>query len=293
MVYFYPYGFNLPQVTQHLNNYINMITSEGLNSGLNPAAEPHVFNNNREINKTTMKPVSRSEEWKIARGTARAHQKEIEKVKNVNMHDMLRDEAEDEEFFATMHEEDVTSDAETLKDDDDDEKEHYESEKSSIIGFNALTDDEEEDHWAEWDAEDDLDAVCNESEEDKDIENDVKLKKKLLDSNKVDIEKKDVANVTNILNEKSKSTTVCDNNSSKQQKDHEKDAHDKELFDNTIALKNNFKLLNDCVVNDHKEFVDETFKKIVELTKTMMIVWINSKICVVNGLNAATKHAGM
>ena len=39
----------------------------------------------------------------------------------------------------------------------------------------------------------------------------------------------------------------------------------KELTDNTIVLKNNFKLLNDCVTKKHKEFVDETFKKTLEL----------------------------
>ena len=76
-----------------------------------------------------------------------------------------------------------------------------------------------------------------------------------------------MANVKSVLNEKSKRTTVCSNNSSEQQKDHEKDAHNKELFDNTIALKNNFKLLNDHVTNNLKEFVDEMFKKTLELEK--------------------------
>ena len=147
------------------------------------------------------------------------------------MCDMLRDEAEDEEFFETMHEEDVKSEAETLEDDDDDEEEHHESEKSSSNAFNVLTDDEEEDYWSEWDAEDDVDAVCDESEEDEDIDNDVKLEKKLVDNNKVDIEKKEMANVKSVSNDKQK-----------------------DLSDNTIALKSDFKSLNDHMTNEHKEF---------------------------------------
>ena len=104
-------------------------------------------------------------------------------------------------------------------------------------------------------------AVYKESEENEDIDNDVKLKK-LLNSNKVDVEKNDIENVKSVSNEKQKRTTVCKNNSLDQQKDYEKNECKKKLSYNTIALKINFKVLNDYITNEHKEFVNETFKMI-------------------------------
>ena len=48
-MHFYPHGFNLPQVVQNLNNYINALQFENNMKRLNPKAEPHACNNSVKL----------------------------------------------------------------------------------------------------------------------------------------------------------------------------------------------------------------------------------------------------